>query len=474
MTSALLATGSLARAETSATVSPRTWVHATSRTTWIYPGPRVSSRPLGYVRAGHTLEARPDPTRRGAGCLRGWVAVAPRGFICLDRASIGAAPRYARALSETLSDGGPLAFEFGWSSGATAFRRVPSPLEAARAQRRLDEPRDDAFAGVNPAGALMALLAPSERSHPSALPWFLRGDGSAREAEERELVREFVSRGSLVAYTRRFSAAGRDWLLRTDGSLVAAELVRPFRRSNFRGVELGATLRLPIAWLRDVDAAKYGFADGRARAGGAVWPRRTALALDPQRRGVTVAGQRYLRTREVSAEGVPLFVRAADATVVDELASLPIDAGTAGKWIHFSISKGTLVAYEGARAVFTTLASPGLGGVPAAGLDPVPQSATPLGTFRISVKHLADDMPAGSRQNIAEVPYAQYFEMPFAIHVAYWHENFGRPMSGGCINVSPLDGRFLFDWTLPALPPGWDAVVAGGEHGVGTLVHVVP
>jgi hypothetical protein len=63
--------------------------------------------------------------------------------------------------------------------------------------------------------------------------------------------------------------------------------------------------------------------------------------------------------------------------------------------------------------------------------------------------------------------------MPFAIHVAYWHERFGEPMSGGCINVSPLDGAFLFDWTAPQLPPDWDAVLSGGAQGIGTIVRVV-
>jgi hypothetical protein len=263
-------------------------------------------------------------------------------------------------------------------------------------------------------------------------------------------------------------------LLRTDGSLVAADLVRPFRRSTFRGVELSGALRLPIAWLRDRDASRYLAGPGGALATRSVWPHRTAIALDPQRRSLSSAGRRYLRTRETTAEGAPLYVRADDATVVEELQRAPLDVEPNGKWINFSISKGTLVAFEGRRAVFSTLASPGLGGVPTPGADPVQQSATPLGTFRISVKHLADDMGAGKSLSIAEVPYTQYFDMPFAIHVAYWHENFGKPMSGGCINVSPLDGKFLFEWTLPALPPGWDAVVAGGEHGVGTRVRVVP
>jgi len=73
---------------------------------------------------------------------------------------------------------------------------------------------------------------------------------------------------------------------------------------------------------------------------------------------------------------------------------------------------------------------------------------------------------------IADVPHAMFFKPPFAIHVAYWHESFGEPMSGGCINVSPRDGARLFDWTEPAVPAGWHGVAAGGSFGPGTWVRI--
>lgn len=466
ITCAALATFALlVHAAPSGSQSAPPLVHATSRTTWIYPGPRVSSQPLGYLRAGRALPARSERAEPGPGCRRGFIAVEPRGFVCLDRGSFGAPTRYGQALRDTLPGGGPLELGFGLSSGSPAFRRVPSPSEAAT-----HRPSPPFAAGA----ARLELIHPAPPIRTQPRPWFLENEGSARAQRERELVRERIPPGSLIAYTRRFAAAGRDWLLRTDGSLVDAGQVRPLRRSTFRGVKLDGELRLPLFWLRDRDATRHVLEPGRAPSARGNWPRRSAVGLDPERRSVNWSGQRYLRTRESTPEGAPLYVRASEATVVEALRALPVDPGRDGKWIHFSISRGTLVAYEGKRAVFATLASPGLGGVPVPGDDHVRRSTTPLGTFRISVKHLADDMGGGESAGYAEVPYTQYFEMPFAIHVAYWHESFGQPMSGGCINVSPLDGRYLFDWTLPALPRGWDAVVAGGEHGVGTLVHIVP
>jgi hypothetical protein len=146
------------------------------------------------------------------------------------------------------------------------------------------------------------------------------------------------------------------------------------------------------------------------------------------------------------------------------------------KWIHFRIGQGTLVSYLGQRAVFATLASPGIGGVPAPSADPLATRTTPVGTHRIQFKHRSDDMSpeAGEHREfwIADVPHAMYFQQPFAIHVAYWHESFGEPMSGGCINVSPKDGKRLFEFTEPSVPDDWYGVGASKEFGLGTVVVV--
>ena len=45
-------------------------------------------------------------------------------------------------------------------------------------------------------------------------------------------------------------------------------------------------------------------------------------------------------------------------------------------------------------------------------------------------------------------------------------------MSAGCVNVSPIDGKWLFGWTSPALPDGWAGTGPGGRHGPGTYVVI--
>ena len=56
-----------------------------------------------------------------------------------------------------------------------------------------------------------------------------------------------------------------------------------------------------------------------------------------------------------------------------------------------------------------------------------------------------------------------YFEGSFALHGAFWHNNFGREQSHGCVNLAPLDAKQLFFWTDPPLPQGWHGVIAPKE-----------
>jgi hypothetical protein len=58
----------------------------------------------------------------------------------------------------------------------------------------------------------------------------------------------------------------------------------------------------------------------------------------------------------------------------------------------------------------------------------------------------------------SDVPWTQNFSGPHALHGAYWHNDWGELKSGGCINVSPIDGKWLYEFTEPAVPPDWHAV----------------
>ena len=64
-----------------------------------------------------------------------------------------------------------------------------------------------------------------------------------------------------------------------------------------------------------------------------------------------------------------------------------------------------------------------------------------------------------------------FYDRSYAIHTAYWHDSFGREVSHGCVNVAPLDARFLFGWTAPVVPPGWSYINATDDE-PGSLVRI--
>lgn len=122
----------------------------------------------------------------------------------------------------------------------------------------------------------------------------------------------------------------------------------------------------------------------------------------------------------------------------------PEGVGKDEKWIEINLYEQTLMAYEGDRLVYATLVSSGL---------PGEDFATETGLFRVWIKKKFNKMSGGEKDKdyyfLQDVPYQIYFNKSFAIHGAYWHDNFGVMQSHGCVNISPRDAKWLFDWTSP-------------------------
>jgi LysM repeat protein len=104
------------------------------------------------------------------------------------------------------------------------------------------------------------------------------------------------------------------------------------------------------------------------------------------------------------------------------------------KWIDINLSSQMLAAYEGQTPVFSAVVSTGQYGTP-----------TVVGTYSIYAKY-ASSLMAGPGYYLPDVPYAMYFYRGYSIHGTYWHNNFGTPMSHGCVNMSVDDAAWLFNW----------------------------
>ena len=150
--------------------------------------------------------------------------------------------------------------------------------------------------------------------------------------------------------------------------------------------------------------------------------------------------------------------------------NVPGWANQGRKWIDISILRQSLVAYEGTRPVYATLVSTGADGLG----DPKKTHSTVQGAFLVHTKHVSATMDGdevGDEFDLRDVPYVQYFHEGYALHAAYWHDEFGTPRSHGCVNLAPQDAAWLFGWSTPEVPEGWHGYLE--IHG-GTIVYTHP
>ena len=73
-------------------------------------------------------------------------------------------------------------------------------------------------------------------------------------------------------------------------------------------------------------------------------------------------------------------------------------------------------------------------------------NVTVIGVFRIYVKYPAADM-SGDGYYLPKVPYVMYFHEGYGLHGTYWHNNFGTPMSHGCVNLRTADAGWLYEYS---------------------------
>ncbi len=135
------------------------------------------------------------------------------------------------------------------------------------------------------------------------------------------------------------------------------------------------------------------------------------------------------------------------------------------KWIEVDLGSQTLRAWEGNKKVMEFLISSGR------------WAPTPTGTFFIWYKTRYQTMKGGSPAlgtyyNLPNVPNNMFFYQGYALHGAYWHNNFGHPMSHGCVNEPLADAQKIFEWAGPKLADGQNAVKSSDSNpGTRVFIH---
>ncbi|MCB0253241.1 MAG: SH3 domain-containing protein [Anaerolineae bacterium] len=140
--------------------------------------------------------------------------------------------------------------------------------------------------------------------------------------------------------------------------------------------------------------------------------------------------------------GVDRWVYGQSVAVASERAR-PSAIGPNEHWVGVNLSQQTAVAYEGDRPVYAAMVATGLPGTP-----------TVRGIFRTWQRLDHRKMSGGSAATggyyyLEEVTWTCYFYSGYALHTAYWHDAFGRPRSHGCVNLSPYDAWWIYQWSAP-------------------------
>ena len=110
----------------------------------------------------------------------------------------------------------------------------------------------------------------------------------------------------------------------------------------------------------------------------------------------------------------------------------PSGVGSNERWIDVDLSSQRTYAYQGNELIKSFVVSTGTWRYP-----------TVRGTYRIYVKYRSAPM-SGPGYYLPNVPFIMYFYRGYGLHGTYWHNNFGTPMSHGCINLTRDDSRWLY------------------------------
>lgn len=221
--------------------------------------------------------------------------------------------------------------------------------------------------------------------------------------------------------------------LKVDGGYIYSSWVQPVAdQPNNPALDPGAGGRwgmvsVPITWARSGPGDDY---YGRHRVYYSQVGRVTALENG------------YYKISEIY--GGSYWVRADYVRLIAPEEIVPISGhlAPADKRIEITVGDQTLRAFEGEDVVYTATISSG-----------VPESQTPFGEYAVRDKRLGQRMVGGKTgggYNLPGVPWICYFTTSWiATHGTYWHNDYGRRHSNGCVNLHPRDALWLFRWTTP-------------------------
>jgi hypothetical protein len=261
-------------------------------------------------------------------------------------------------------------------------------------------------------------------------------------------VRTMLSGDWWVSVDGMVEYGGQQWYQINENEFVPADVLALASASSFQGIYLTEQPQHPFAWVNR-------------------WVQPSVLPQGELNQAVASLNRYQLVT--IFAEerrgdeiwyliGPDQWVEQTNVSRVD-VDPLPQGVAPGEKWIEIDLFEQTVAAYEGERMVYATLTSTGR-----------TSTATPPGLYRLWAKvregkmsnpDVEDGSPAW--YYIEDVPWTMYFHGGYSLHAAFWHDAFGFTRSHGCVNLAPLDAKWLYTWADPFVSEEVKTIYIGGD-----------
>jgi lipoprotein-anchoring transpeptidase ErfK/SrfK len=208
-----------------------------------------------------------------------------------------------------------------------------------------------------------------------------------------------------------------------------------------------STGQIEVSISKDKAAA---YVDGALTDGLGTKPKNTSAIQDGNGRTLLEIGRGEDGTKVADAEDIAAQIAKAletDTPLTLEVsleklayAADPVLPETDEHWAEVNLSTQRAYFYEGSTLLRTCIISSGTAG-----------HRTRVGSFKVWLKVRRQDMSGGNKEDdtyyyTPNVEWISYFDSEIAFHYAYWHNNFGRPMSHGCINMKKDDAIFSYEY----------------------------
>ncbi len=246
---------------------------------------------------------------------------------------------------------------------------------------------------------------------------------------------------------------------RTDGGYIHSAFVQPVENRPSSGV---APITAPGIWLQvTVPIAETRLKPGAPRVSRKIYYGSVYRAVDAMQDD---QDRWWYRLQDGIAYSPGPYVLASSLRYLPEAAMSPLSPDRTDKKIVVNLADQELTCFEGDTPVLRARTATGYGG-----------NRTPRGEYEVLRKSHTSYMIGGvgtDHYDLPGVSFPTYFTpSAIAVHGTYWHNDYGRPRSHGCVNVLNDAAQFVFRWTSPAVPYDQHQIIV--KRGEGTKVIVV-